>query len=186
MLQCELWFTENDYRPANLASNSQPGSPSLSPSAQQTNSSENFTSLLMSMTSANNPAQMNSNVGSNSNMNSTNASNGGSTTNTSNNNSVLQQLCVRSFKIKFDPRQGIHLQIPVIFDYFHLSAVMLTMHCTLLTLLPPVMLGYISYLTIYMIFLYVYILTYFSFCGLTFFNFNFFLNFLFLKQQFST
>ena len=53
----------------------------------------------------------------------------------------MQQLCVRTFKIKFDPRQGIHLQIPVIFDYFHLSGVLVTMHCTLLTLLPPVMLG---------------------------------------------
>ena len=53
----------------------------------------------------------------------------------------MQLLCSRSFKIHFDPRQGIHIQIPVLFDYFHLSAVLCTIHCTLLTLLPPVMLG---------------------------------------------
>jgi len=40
------------------------------------------------------------------------------------------------------PRQGIHLQVPVLFDYFHLSAVLTTIHCSLLTLLPPVMLGF--------------------------------------------
>lgn len=57
------------------------------------------------------------------------------------NSSVMQMLCSRSFKIKFDPRHGIHLQLPCIFDYFHLSSVLVTLHCSLLTLLPPVMLG---------------------------------------------
>ena len=68
-----------------------------------------------------------------------NTSSSSATTSSGCNN--MQQLCVRTFKIKFDPRQGIHLQIPVIFDYFHLSGVLVTLHCTLLTLLPPVMLG---------------------------------------------
>jgi hypothetical protein len=49
----------------------------------------------------------------------------------------MQQLCVRTFKIHFDPRLGIHLQVPILFDYFHLSAVLATIHCVLLTLLPP-------------------------------------------------
>lgn len=136
-LNVELWFTENDYRPASLAA-----------SLSNQNQPETFTSLLLSMSAANNA-----------NNNSTNANNtsanGQQSTSLNSNNSlnqsfngpssssvVMQQLCCRTFKIKFDPRQGIHLQIPVIFDYFHLSAVMLTLHCTLLTLLPPVMLGY--------------------------------------------
>ncbi len=53
----------------------------------------------------------------------------------------MQLLCSRAFKVHFDPRIGIHIQIPVLFDYFHLSSVLCTIHCTLLTLLPPVMLG---------------------------------------------
>jgi hypothetical protein len=31
--------------------------------------------------------------------------------------------------------------VPVLFDYFHLSAVLVTIHSSLLTLLPPVMFG---------------------------------------------
>jgi hypothetical protein len=53
--------------------------------------------------------------------------------------SSMQLLCLRSFKLHFDPRFGIHLQVPILFDYFHLSAVTTTVHCTLLTLLPPMM-----------------------------------------------
>ena len=53
----------------------------------------------------------------------------------------MQLLCSRNFKVHFDPRQGVHIQVPVLFDYFHLSAVLCTIHCTLLTLLPPVNLG---------------------------------------------
>jgi hypothetical protein len=84
---------------------------------------------------------------SSSNMNTSNNSNGNNTTTSANNpnnqmnSNGMQQLCCRTFKIKFDPRQGIHLQVPVLFDYFHLSAVLTTIHCSLLTLLPPVMLG---------------------------------------------
>ncbi|CAF0926939.1 unnamed protein product [Brachionus calyciflorus] len=58
-----------------------------------------------------------------------------------NSTNTMQLLCCRTFRIKFDPRQGIHLQIPCVFDYFHLSSVSVTLHCSLLTLLPPVMLG---------------------------------------------
>ena len=52
--------------------------------------------------------------------------------------SQMQQLCVRSFNIHFDPRFGIHLQIPIIFDYFHLSSILTKIHCVLQTLLPPI------------------------------------------------
>lgn len=51
--------------------------------------------------------------------------------------SQMQQLCARTFKVHFDPRFGIHLQMPILFDYFHLCAVLTTIHCQLLTLLPP-------------------------------------------------
>jgi len=82
---------------------------------------------------------------SSSNMNANGNANSNSPTNNPNselNTNGMQQLCCRTFKIKFDPRQGIHLQVPVLFDYFHLSAVLTTIHCSLLTLLPPVMLGF--------------------------------------------
>ncbi len=49
----------------------------------------------------------------------------------------MQLLCARQLKVRFDPRIGIHLQIPILFDYFHLSAVLATIHASLLTLLPP-------------------------------------------------
>jgi hypothetical protein len=49
----------------------------------------------------------------------------------------MQLLCARQFKVHFDPRLGIHLQVPVLFDYFHLSALLTTIHVSLLTLLPP-------------------------------------------------
>lgn len=148
-LNVELWFTENDYRPSLSTSSSQPSSPA--PSTGQQSNENNFANMLMSMTAATNTnnnqtsqtsqqqqQQTSSLNGSSTNLQSA-SSNGGNAASSN----PLQQLCVRTFKIKFDPRRGIHLQIPVLFDYFHLSAVMMTLHCTLLTLLPPVMLGYV-------------------------------------------
>lgn len=111
----ELWFTENDYKPLN----------SLSTTASDSESSTTFTNLNNSYT--NNSSNVNS-------------TNGYSTT--TNNNNGMQLLCSRLFKVHFEPRQGIHIQLPVIFDYFHLSSVLVTIHCTLLTLLPPVAIGY--------------------------------------------
>ncbi len=49
----------------------------------------------------------------------------------------MQLLCSRDFKVHFDPRIGLHIQLPILFDYFHLSSVLTTLHCSLLTLLPP-------------------------------------------------
>lgn len=114
-LYIDLWFTENDYKPISSTS-------SLSNGDQTESSSGGFSNL-------------------NNTNGSTNGSNPNNTQNNNNNNNGMQLLCSRLFKVHFDPRQGIHIQLPVIFDYFHLSAVLVTIHCTLLTLLPPVAIG---------------------------------------------
>lgn len=116
-LYIDLWFTENDYKPISSTS-------SLSNGDQTESSSGGFSNL-------------------NNTNGSTNGSNPNNTqnNNNNNNNNGMQLLCSRLFKVHFDPRQGIHIQLPVIFDYFHLSAVLVTIHCTLLTLLPPVAIG---------------------------------------------
>jgi hypothetical protein len=120
-LNVELWFTENDYIPQSVLnrlnmSNNNSNSVNSADNANATGNNNNA----QNGTNSNDP---NSNNGVNTNINS------------------MQLLCSRNFKIKFDPRQGVHLQVPVLFDYFHLSAVLVTIHCALLTLLPPVMLG---------------------------------------------
>ena len=51
--------------------------------------------------------------------------------------STMQQLCSRSYKLHFNPRLGIHTHVPVVFDYFHLSALTMTIHGSLLCLIPP-------------------------------------------------
>ncbi|CAF1648237.1 unnamed protein product, partial [Adineta ricciae] len=50
---------------------------------------------------------------------------------------TMQQLCSRSYKLHFDPRIGIHTHVPILFDYFHLSALTTTVHGSLLCLIPP-------------------------------------------------
>lgn len=49
----------------------------------------------------------------------------------------MQQLCSRCYKLHFNPRFGIHTHVPVLFDYFHLSALTTTVHSSLLCLIPP-------------------------------------------------
>jgi hypothetical protein len=49
----------------------------------------------------------------------------------------MQQLCSRCYKLHFNPRLGIHTHIPILFDYFHLSALTTTIHASLLCLIPP-------------------------------------------------
>ncbi|CAF4608010.1 unnamed protein product [Rotaria sp. Silwood1] len=49
----------------------------------------------------------------------------------------MQQLCSRCYKLHFDPRVGIHTHVPMLFDYFHLSALTATIHSSLLCLIPP-------------------------------------------------
>jgi hypothetical protein len=51
--------------------------------------------------------------------------------------STMQQLCSRCYKLYFNPRLGIHTHIPILFDYFHLSALTTTIHASLLCLIPP-------------------------------------------------
>jgi hypothetical protein len=51
--------------------------------------------------------------------------------------STMQQLCSRCYKLHFNPRLGIHTHIPILFDYFHLSALITTIHGSLLCLIPP-------------------------------------------------
>ena len=49
---------------------------------------------------------------------------------------TMQQLCSRCYKLYFNPRLGIHIHMPIFFDYFHLSALTMTVHAALLCLLP--------------------------------------------------
>ncbi|CAF4300828.1 unnamed protein product [Rotaria sp. Silwood2] len=49
----------------------------------------------------------------------------------------MQSLCSRCYKLHFNPRSGIHTHVPILFDYFHLSAITTTIHGSLLCLIPP-------------------------------------------------
>jgi hypothetical protein len=124
-LNVDLWFTENDFK-SRVNSTS-------SPSATRTSSTSTTVTndQVFNLTNSNNSISSNNN-------NNNNEGGTPSELNTIANNNGMQLLCSRLFKIHFDPRQGIHLQIPVVFDYFHLSALLLTVHCALQTLLPPV------------------------------------------------
>lgn len=51
--------------------------------------------------------------------------------------STMQQLCSRCYKLHFNPRLGLHVHLPIFFDYFHLSAVTTTIHASLICLIPP-------------------------------------------------
>ncbi len=131
-LNIELWFTENDYKPLSTSSsNLETQANNASSISLSSSSSSNTAPNSVVFTNLNNLGANNSQANNNSS----------SSLNNNTNPNGMQLLCSRAFKIRFDPRQGIHLQIPVLFDYFHLSAVLTTIHCTLLTLLPPVMIG---------------------------------------------
>ncbi|UJR28838.1 hypothetical protein I4U23_010062 [Adineta vaga] len=51
--------------------------------------------------------------------------------------STIQPLCSRCYKLHFNPRLGLHTHVPILFDYFHLSAITTTIHASLLCLIPP-------------------------------------------------
>ncbi|CAF3479267.1 unnamed protein product [Adineta steineri] len=51
--------------------------------------------------------------------------------------SAIQPLCSRNYKLHFNPRLGLHIHVPIFFDYFHLSALTVTIHASLLCLIPP-------------------------------------------------
>jgi hypothetical protein len=53
--------------------------------------------------------------------------------------SVPQVECVsiRTLNLNFQPSRGLHHHLPVLFDYFHLSAVSITVHAILASLHQP-------------------------------------------------
>ncbi|XP_041987095.1 uncharacterized protein LOC121738895 isoform X2 [Aricia agestis] len=50
---------------------------------------------------------------------------------------TLTPVSCRVLKLHFQPAQGLHYNLPVLFDYFHLSAVSLTVHASLVALHQP-------------------------------------------------
>ncbi|CAF4394390.1 unnamed protein product, partial [Adineta steineri] len=51
--------------------------------------------------------------------------------------SAIQPLCSRNYKLHFKPRLGLPIPVPISFDYFHLSALPVTIHASLRCLIPP-------------------------------------------------
>ncbi|KAI8426082.1 hypothetical protein MSG28_005041 [Choristoneura fumiferana] len=51
--------------------------------------------------------------------------------------SNLAPVSCRVLKLHFQPAQGLHYHLPVLFDYFHLSAVSITIHTSLVALHQP-------------------------------------------------
>lgn len=43
----------------------------------------------------------------------------------------------RTLSLHFHPRRGLHHQVPVMFDYFHLSVISVTIHAALVALQQP-------------------------------------------------
>ena len=67
-----------------------------------------------------------------------------STTNTSGHHNVsntnqhhIECVSSRILNIHLNPKRGLHYHLPVLFDYFHLSAVSLTIHAVLVALHQP-------------------------------------------------
>ena len=51
--------------------------------------------------------------------------------------SHLECVSCRVLNINLNPQKGIHYHLPILFDYFHLSAVSLTIHAALVSLHQP-------------------------------------------------
>ncbi|CAH1638577.1 unnamed protein product [Spodoptera littoralis] len=51
--------------------------------------------------------------------------------------STLAPMSCRVLKLHFQPSQGLHYHLPVLFDYFHLSSVSITIHASLVALHQP-------------------------------------------------
>ncbi|XP_047027232.1 protein FAM135A isoform X2 [Helicoverpa zea] len=51
--------------------------------------------------------------------------------------STLAPVSCRVLKLHFQPAQGLHYHLPVLFDYFHLSSVSITIHASLVALHQP-------------------------------------------------
>ncbi len=49
----------------------------------------------------------------------------------------LQAVSARTLRLQLAPAQGIHYSLPVLFDYFHLSAVSVSVHAALISIHQP-------------------------------------------------
>ncbi|XP_066139459.1 protein FAM135A [Euwallacea fornicatus] len=60
--------------------------------------------------------------------------------------SAMQLVSSRTLQLNFSPVEGLHYHLPVMFDYFHLSAVSVTIHAALTALVrPPLKKGILRY-----------------------------------------
>ncbi len=50
---------------------------------------------------------------------------------------AIECVSSRVFHLRFRPSKGLHYHLPVLFDYFHLSAASMTVHCVLTSLHQP-------------------------------------------------
>lgn len=57
---------------------------------------------------------------------------------------ALTLVSSRTLQLNFSPIEGLHYHLPVVFDYFHLSAVSITIHAALTALVQPSM-KYVSF-----------------------------------------
>lgn len=51
--------------------------------------------------------------------------------------STMIMVSTRTLQLNFSPLKGLHYHLPVLFDYFHLSAISITIHVTLIALHQP-------------------------------------------------
>ena len=58
----------------------------------------------------------------------------------------LQCISQRVLKLRFKPSLGLHHHVPVLFDYFHLAVICVTVHATLLTLQQQPLIRYMDML----------------------------------------
>lgn len=50
---------------------------------------------------------------------------------------TMVMVSTRTLQLNFSPIKGLHYHLPVLFDYFHLSAISITIHVTLIALHQP-------------------------------------------------
>jgi hypothetical protein len=51
--------------------------------------------------------------------------------------STIECVSSRTLKLNFQPTRGLHYHLPVLFDYFHMAAVSMTIHMVLLSIHQP-------------------------------------------------
>lgn len=54
-------------------------------------------------------------------------------------NNTLAPVSCRVLRLHFQPANGLHYHLPVLFDYFHLASVSITIHAALVALHQPYM-----------------------------------------------